>query len=110
MIRRPPRSTLFPYTTLFRSRYRGAWSALKRRYLAPRNAVYAHVGAENLRDQDRAVGLLKILDNCDPRAAYGESGTIERMHEVALAPGLWLEANTRAARFKSFAVPAGWNL
>src|SRR5256885_11863268 len=24
MIRRPPRSTLFPYTTLFRSRYRAA--------------------------------------------------------------------------------------
>src|SRR3712207_7149671 len=24
MIRRPPRSTLFPYTTLFRSRHRGA--------------------------------------------------------------------------------------
>src|SRR2546426_11981408 len=25
MIRRPPRSTLFPYTTLFRSRQVGAW-------------------------------------------------------------------------------------
>src|SRR5436309_7799984 len=25
MIRRPPRSTLFPYTTLFRSRSRAAW-------------------------------------------------------------------------------------
>src|SRR6266581_6276464 len=25
MIRRPPRSTLFPYTTLFRSLLRGAW-------------------------------------------------------------------------------------
>src|SRR2546423_11759956 len=25
MIRRPPRSTLFPYTTLFRSFYRGAY-------------------------------------------------------------------------------------
>src|SRR5947199_6304632 len=25
MIRRPPRSTLFPYTTLFRSRARQAW-------------------------------------------------------------------------------------
>src|SRR2546429_1859564 len=25
MIRRPPRSTLFPYTTLFRSRIRAAW-------------------------------------------------------------------------------------
>src|SRR5688572_32285268 len=29
MIRRPPRSTLFPYTTLFRSRaYEGTWEAL----------------------------------------------------------------------------------
>src|SRR2546430_3082843 len=27
MIRRPPRSTLFPYTTLFRSRHDGAWMA-----------------------------------------------------------------------------------
>src|SRR5258708_20532546 len=27
MIRRPPRSTLFPYTTLFRSRHRGAHAA-----------------------------------------------------------------------------------
>src|SRR5687767_15769093 len=26
MIRRPPRSTLFPYTTLFRSAVDGAWS------------------------------------------------------------------------------------
>src|SRR6266496_5060460 len=26
MIRRPPRSTLFPYTTLFRSRAKGAWT------------------------------------------------------------------------------------
>src|SRR3989441_3023805 len=26
MIRRPPRSTLFPYTTLFRSYYGGGWS------------------------------------------------------------------------------------
>src|SRR3712207_8658458 len=25
MIRRPPRSTLFPYTTLFRSLYEGRW-------------------------------------------------------------------------------------
>src|SRR2546425_2557121 len=27
MIRRPPRSTLFPYTTLFRSVYMGTWTA-----------------------------------------------------------------------------------
>src|SRR3712207_9355114 len=30
MIRRPPRSTLFPYTTLFRSALRGAARALER--------------------------------------------------------------------------------
>src|SRR2546425_9715691 len=30
MIRRPPRSTLFPYTTLFRSRCRGARRATER--------------------------------------------------------------------------------
>src|SRR2546425_8190487 len=30
MIRRPPRSTLFPYTTLFRSRGRGAGQAGRR--------------------------------------------------------------------------------
>src|SRR5947209_16192669 len=30
MIRRPPRSTLFPYTTLFRSRARGAAVAARR--------------------------------------------------------------------------------
>src|SRR5438477_9182350 len=41
MIRRPPRSTLFPYTTLFRSGYdhkslgitsRGAWESVKRHF------------------------------------------------------------------------------
>src|SRR5258707_1596160 len=30
MIRRPPRSTLFPYTTLFRSRRRCAWDSRQR--------------------------------------------------------------------------------
>src|SRR2546422_6290388 len=38
MIRRPPRSTLFPYTTLFRSRQLGAgraWSEQGRRLLLP---------------------------------------------------------------------------
>src|SRR3712207_7882652 len=43
MIRRPPRSTLFPYTTLFRSRLRGE----------------AHVA--DLVEEDRAtVGLLEL--------------------------------------------------
>jgi len=33
-----------------------------------RNAIYAHVWAENFGDHDGAVGLLKILHNCNPGA------------------------------------------
>src|SRR2546422_7855877 len=39
MIRRPPRSTLFPYTTLFRSRHRSRRQDLDRRFGARRRAV-----------------------------------------------------------------------
>src|SRR2546430_5652968 len=47
MIRRPPRSTLFPYTTLFRSRARApAWSASARRRSAR--------GAQPARDETGA--------------------------------------------------------
>src|SRR5258708_19549827 len=35
MIRRPPRSTLFPYTTLFRSKFASAWNPDPRLRLAP---------------------------------------------------------------------------
>src|SRR5260221_6283567 len=47
MIRRPPRSTLFPYTTLFRSllQLRGVHPVL-----APLREVHVHVGAQGLQD------------------------------------------------------------
>src|SRR5256886_7500049 len=41
MIRRPPRSTLFPYTTLFRSAARERWIAARQRELLPTR--YLHV-------------------------------------------------------------------
>src|SRR2546426_1718424 len=44
MIRRPPRSTLFPYTTLFRSR---PWSLLRRGHGGP------HGHEEDPREDDR---------------------------------------------------------
>src|SRR2546426_7773000 len=44
MIRRPPRSTLFPYTTLFRSEERGRGDSLRRQGEDP-----ALTGAELLR-------------------------------------------------------------
>src|SRR2546430_10255579 len=51
MIRRPPRSTLFPYTTLFRSRAGGPGPPT--RVPAPEGRVRQRRGA---RAEDRAVG------------------------------------------------------
>src|SRR3712207_8878789 len=41
MIRRPPRSTLFPYTTLFRSPIRHARFSVTTRRVAPRGTIRA---------------------------------------------------------------------
>src|SRR2546430_11443112 len=47
MIRRPPRSTLFPYTTLFRSILLRALRRVSRHHLIRRSAVLRH-GIANL--------------------------------------------------------------
>src|SRR2546422_8248444 len=61
MIRRPPRSTLFPYTTLFRSRkrrFRGAQSEIVARpqHLPAMNARTRHPHAECIRMVVAALG------------------------------------------------------
>src|SRR5688572_31465975 len=48
MIRRPPRSTLFPYTTLFRSRRGGGGGDLRGRQPGPRPRGAAHRRAGRL--------------------------------------------------------------
>src|SRR5947199_5991272 len=59
MIRLPPRSTLFPYTTLFRSRAGGARARRggRRRYFSPRAAECGcpdhRVGGSRSRERDR---------------------------------------------------------
>src|SRR2546422_2329859 len=52
MIRRPPRSTLFPYTTLFRSRHTGA-AAARRRGSWPRSCQGAGPGCNGWHDRYR---------------------------------------------------------
>src|SRR3712207_8028937 len=44
MIRRPPRSTLFPYTTLFRSRVRGVVNRIAMEHPGQTVAVVTHGG------------------------------------------------------------------
>src|SRR2546422_4420627 len=55
MIRRPPRSTLFPYTTLFRSR-----PALPARVVHVEEAVRLEVGVEG--DAEQSLLLAAALD------------------------------------------------
>src|SRR3712207_9234026 len=67
MIRRPPRSTLFPYTTLFRSRT----SHLSTRAIFGAAAFSTVTQAE----ADRTVELLLRfgVNHIDPAASYGDS-------------------------------------
>src|SRR3712207_7778688 len=67
MIRRPPRSTLFPYTTLFRSRHRG------------------HLGRGDRRrgqgEARRALRVVRRATGQEPRALLGQQGQRERRSE-----------------------------
>src|SRR2546425_7030862 len=57
MIRRPPRSTLFPYTTLFRSRHRRGRSGQRPAGAQQTRSDQAEGGLSNPRDQmGRRVG------------------------------------------------------
>src|SRR5256885_14328743 len=64
MIRRPPRSTLFPYTTLFRSRSTG-WLVICARFIKNE-----HDSFEPLIDYSRIAGNSN-------RSAYGQSHVTE---------------------------------
>src|SRR5262245_63900650 len=60
MIRRPPRSTLFPYTTLFRSM--GAWASTAGRARARNLAWPAHYAGlpQNLRSEEHTSELQSL--------------------------------------------------
>jgi len=55
MIRRPPRSTLFPYTTLFRSH--AATPRRRARRLVPVPTAETEAQQRNLADYDRIVAV-----------------------------------------------------
>src|SRR3712207_7628847 len=78
MIRRPPRSTLFPYTTLFRSRIvtRFAPSPTGRLHLG--HAFSALLAHEFARSRDGAF-LLRIED-IDPGRSRSESTRLNSSH------------------------------
>src|SRR2546421_6495425 len=98
MIRRPPRSTLFPYTTLFRSR--AAAAARPRRtgarpHLGPDRAVLAVVGG-GLDDDRRAVDPGQLLPPATP-PCRSEEHTSELQSRSDLVCRLLLEKKKNAS-------------
>src|SRR2546425_9274276 len=100
MIRRPPRSTLFPYTTLFRSRV-ASRAVLRYGNVVDREAVRAFVG----RDRDAVAALKRAYhaERCRERAAAAgfarsEEHTSELQSPAYLVCRLLLEKKKREGR------------
>src|SRR3712207_4542332 len=77
MIRRPPRSTLFPYTTLFRSR---AAAALLSAYATELKVDRADLGA-----WAPAAAKLSGIENTEAQAQYIHQGVYDIMRKGAVA-------------------------
>src|SRR2546430_11458023 len=86
MIRRPPRSTLFPYTTLFRSRRRPDESAHHVEEGRLARAVRADQPARPAGEDDR-----HIVDRHDASEARSEEHTSELQSQSNLVCRLLLE-------------------
>src|SRR2546430_11555241 len=85
MIRRPPRSTLFPYTTLFRSAlWRDGQTIPMRRW------------ARELLDS--MVGICEILDRGEAARPYSQAlaGQVAKVEDVTLTPSARLMAGVPA--------------
>src|SRR2546430_10312024 len=91
MIRRPPRSTLFPYTTLFRSRDGDLAAATS----AARQAV-----AFDLDDEPALARLIELLDRSGDRAGAlrSEEHTSELQSQSNLVCRLLLEKKTNTTQ------------
>src|SRR2546425_5904309 len=92
MIRRPPRSTLFPYTTLFRSRWRATAAGLR--------------GSSSTITSSSAA-LIEVIVDEDPRspAARSEEHTSELQSLAYLVCRLLLEKKKRAEKYPATAPP-----
>src|SRR2546430_9127340 len=91
MIRRPPRSTLFPYTTLFRSESAAGYSARHHRIV---DRVHAAVRGHRPRpDRADSVGQAECARSAGGRAARSEEHTSELQSQPNLVCRLLLDKN-----------------
>src|SRR5258708_19148727 len=71
MLRRPPRSTLFPYTTLFRSSTKPAAPQRTRSRRSPGRSLTASVDETSAPGSDRHGGITGGTHGATPRARAG---------------------------------------
>src|SRR5260370_4841831 len=98
MIRRPPRSTLFPYTTLFRSFYAGEkwWTAhVAAALFRMCNGVEATMALMTRRQDDDALVLVRSLYEQAVVLARSEEHTSELQSHLNLVCRLLLEKKNR---------------
>src|SRR2546430_3987248 len=93
MIRRPPRSTLFPYTTLFRS-------CIHHRFILRKtwNHAAGHDAAQSALPNQRFAGIIETTaDTMAPVIRRSEEHTSELQSQSHLVCRLLLEQNKSAA-------------
>src|SRR2546425_2445353 len=94
MIRRPPRSTLFPYTTLFRSRERTAYRMLAD-YAGAREERGRIFIVHRLDRETSGLIVFEPVDDEDPAALRSEEHTSELQSLAYLVCRLLLEKKKR---------------
>src|SRR3712207_9007887 len=82
MIRRPPRSTLFPYTTLFRSRGARPAPVGGPLHVAPHRDAHAHEGGQHRARGDESRRGIRAPDACGARSEEHTSELQSRQYLV----------------------------
>src|SRR3712207_9025206 len=119
MIRRPPRSTLFPYTTLFRSRYQLCKRETRMRtpdvadddlHEAVPDADRLKSGGGAWRDTKRRMDMFAVPDRRSPvleAAVVGRRRRCQTRHGVRLERLAAAGLSTRAIRYSLASAPTG---
>src|SRR2546422_10795142 len=89
MIRRPPRSTLFPYTTLFRSHLVGEAHLLQQRAargrrLADAHPLHRHEALDDVLERDHVRPEIEVLEDHPDLGA--RAGQFARAHPARALP------------------------
>src|SRR5690348_17681997 len=99
MVRRPPRSTLFPYTTLFRSEDRGPVEQVEEGIVGGDTVAHLPVVARRQALSRHALGVEPVRGGGEPRS---EEHTSELQSPVHLVCRLLLEKKKKKQKHQHY--------